>query len=534
MLSTIFLVGLALVDLLARLAVPVTLAALTREHEHAALASAALVTCLAVARSVLAGHAVEAWLRKCWGDLAHEASTQALVRLRARPEDQDVAMLADAVHAVARHHASTLPQLLANSVGLVLAGGLILWLLGPAVAAVAALVTLALVGFGALVHGRVSRAQASAWQRLGAVIRDAGALLDGAAELRASGRQEALRGRLVTEVAQMARAERHGNAWAALVALLPVGVALVVVAAPLHEWVAAVTARLGGRAMVEAGILGATTLALALGLVHALQEAVRARPYRATLARFMAPGSEADGPRGATREPTAQPLPDLRVAPIILDSVAIQYAGNSHATPRPTSFVWPVGRGLVLTGDNGSGKSSLALAILGLLEPTAGAIRIGDTEVRALAWPCLRSRIAYLPQQPLVVPGASIRWHLELLAQTGIDEGELINGLRRVGLWSTLARRARLRRADPLSIAVGELSGGELRRLHLARAFVGAPDLVVLDEPEAGLDTLGRAQLRGLILELGKRARVLLIAHDPNIVPDGFVELACVEGEPLS
>jgi ABC-type multidrug transport system ATPase subunit len=97
--------------------------------------------------------------------------------------------------------------------------------------------------------------------------------------------------------------------------------------------------------------------------------------------------------------------------------------------------------------------------------------------------------------------------------------------LERVGLWDVLCHRAGA--ASALDIPASQLSGGERKRLQLARTLLGRPQLVILDEPEAGLDEASRRWLRSLLDELATSTRLLVIAHDPNVISDAFTRLTC-------
>jgi ABC-type transport system involved in cytochrome bd biosynthesis fused ATPase/permease subunit len=524
------IIVLAAIDILARLAVPGALLAMTHGWGDAAVLAATLVTVLALVRGLWGGRAVERSLRATWQEVVDAAGRHSIVALRARPKQQGVAVLVDAAHESARYHASVLPRIIADVAGLVVVSVLVALLFGLSVLAMGAL-AFGLCGLlAALAQRRAHAAHDRSWQRFGTVARDVGALLDASVELRAHGRQSAFVMELLAEVRAMARAERQGSTYGALVSLFPMGVALLALAAPLHGELAQVVESLRAHGLAEAGLLGATALALGVGLVQTAGEAVHAAPCRRTIASFL---GEAEPPptapigRSATAQKERAAVDLLLTEDISFDAVSIAYPGSADFTPAAVCHCWKPERGLAVTGVNGAGKSSLALAMLGLIEPASGAIRCTGVPLPELLRAAPQDRIAYLPQQAFVAPGASVEWHFRLLAGEAATEPRMREALRRVGLLTVLEQRAAAGESNPLGIAAGELSGGELRRLQLARVLVGEPSLVILDEPEAGLDAVGRRELRTLVAELAGRCRVLLIAHDPSTVPDGFDRLEC-------
>ncbi|MFC1782111.1 ABC transporter ATP-binding protein [Planctomycetota bacterium] len=157
-----------------------------------------------------------------------------------------------------------------------------------------------------------------------------------------------------------------------------------------------------------------------------------------------------------------------------------------------------------LLGPNGSGKSTTIKMLLGLLFPSRGVARVlgqlpGDVKTN--------SRIGYLPEESHLYPFLSARETLDFY-------GRLFG----------LGRQERRRRTDSLLDMVGlsgvgrrpmgEFSKGMARRLGLAQALINDPDLLILDEPTAGLDPLGTRQIKDLILHLGQRGKtVLLCSH---------------------
>jgi ABC-type multidrug transport system ATPase subunit len=135
--------------------------------------------------------------------------------------------------------------------------------------------------------------------------------------------------------------------------------------------------------------------------------------------------------------------------------------------------------------------------------------------------------VAFVPQDSLLVPDESVRWHLEYLLDAAVDEARARHALDRVGLLGILEQRAARRGTEPLDIAAGALSGGERQRMHLARALLQDARLYILDEPEAGLDAEGRRMLRELCADLATKGRVLLVAHDETVIPASFQRVRC-------
>jgi oligopeptide/dipeptide ABC transporter ATP-binding protein len=175
---------------------------------------------------------------------------------------------------------------------------------------------------------------------------------------------------------------------------------------------------------------------------------------------------------------------------------------------------------LGLVGESGCGKSTLGRTILGIQRETAGSIRLDDRVVSGLplkAARAARSDIQYVHQDPgaALDPWWSVGRSLaEALKIHGVD-----------------ARAERERRIDEVLDAVGlelavkrryphELSGGQLRRVGLARILVLSPRIVILDEPTSGLDLSVQATVLRLIRDLQERLGLtyLFISHDLSVV----------------
>ena len=189
--------------------------------------------------------------------------------------------------------------------------------------------------------------------------------------------------------------------------------------------------------------------------------------------------------------------------PLIAADRLSVYAGGVHILDRVSLAVHP--REIVtLIGPNGSGKTTLLKAILGLVRAEGEIVRRPGL------------KIGYVPQQferdaslPMTVSG-----FLGLFAPAKAADA----ALARVGIVQAKNRQ------------LGALSGGELARMLLARAIASRPDLLVLDEPMAGVDIAGEAALYHLIAEIRDElgCGVLLVSHDLHVVMAQADRVVCL------
>ncbi|MDB6067334.1 MAG: transporter ATP-binding protein [Pedosphaera sp.] len=164
-----------------------------------------------------------------------------------------------------------------------------------------------------------------------------------------------------------------------------------------------------------------------------------------------------------------------------------------------------------LLGPNGSGKSTTVKMLLGLLYPTKGHIEVFGHSPRHVA---TKSRIGYLPEESYLYRYLNSHETLDFFGNLfrlpgGERDKRSEQLLEMVGLSQTRTR------------AVGEFSKGMQRRIGLAQALINDPDLVILDEPTAGLDPIGCREVKDLILALARRGKtVILSSHLLSDVED--------------
>jgi zinc transport system ATP-binding protein len=207
-------------------------------------------------------------------------------------------------------------------------------------------------------------------------------------------------------------------------------------------------------------------------------------------------------------------------AVIHVEKVNFSYDGevvlqDVSLTVREKEFVWVV-------GPNGGGKTTLVKLILGLLHPKSGHISVFGSPVKSV-----RQRIGYMPQHAHLDPRFPVRViDVALMGRlrsgvgpapyTKQDRRAALEALEQVGL------------SDLLKRTLAELSGGQQRRLLIARALASQPDLLILDEPTANLDIQIEGELFELLRSLNKRLTIIMVSHDPTIVSEFVEHVVCV------
>jgi zinc transport system ATP-binding protein len=222
------------------------------------------------------------------------------------------------------------------------------------------------------------------------------------------------------------------------------------------------------------------------------------------------------------RVPAGVPLVDMR-------GVGYQYA--REPVLQDVSLAVGAGEFVALVGPNGSGKSTLLKVLLGSLDPAEGTVRLFGTvssEFRE------RWRVGYVPQRPTLAS--------EVPAT--VEEIVMAGRLARRGWWRPLGRADRaavhhaLESVDLLELAdkpVNELSGGQQQRAFIARAFASEPDLLVLDEPIAGVDAESQRRFRDAVVHLLREhgAGVLLVSHELSAVSQDVDRVVVLRGRVL-
>ena len=184
--------------------------------------------------------------------------------------------------------------------------------------------------------------------------------------------------------------------------------------------------------------------------------------------------------------------------------------GNSEVILRGVTFALAASETLAVIGPSGSGKSTLARVILGLWPAFRGCVRMDGADVGKMDHDSVGAHIGYLPQTVDLLPGTIA----ENIRRLGADDPRgVVEAAKLAG-----AHEMILSLPEGYDTMIGKrgfaLSGGQMQRIGLARAFYGNPNLVVLDEPDADLDDAGERALADAICTLRKRSvTVVLVSH---------------------
>jgi PrtD family type I secretion system ABC transporter len=270
--------------------------------------------------------------------------------------------------------------------------------------------------------------------------------------------------------------------------------------------------------MLAATILLGRALAPVESMVAGWKSLVEARSAYARLDKLLSAHS-------ADRAPTELPVP---AGALCVERVAFGIRGHEKAIIRGVSFEVAAGESLGIIGPSGAGKSTLARLILGVWKPVNGVVRLDGADVAEWPREKLGPHVGYLPQDVELFSGTAA----ENIARMGaVDSDAVVSAAKRAN-----AHELILRLPNGYDTQIGEggttLSGGQRQRLALARALYRNPRLVVLDEPNANLDSEGEDALMRAMLRLKQeKVTLIVITHRPSLLANVDRVLVLREGQ---
>lgn len=269
--------------------------------------------------------------------------------------------------------------------------------------------------------------------------------------------------------------------------------------------IAANNLTMGG--LIACSILAGRAVAPLGNIAQLLTRINAARTAYREIDKFM--GQPAEGPLGQ----------GLRIGQvdgaIEFRNVDFRYPGAAEQALTGVSLRVEPGEKIALIGPIGSGKSTIARLLLGLYAPTSGVVMIDGIDIRQLAPETVRARIGALFQDNVLLTG-TIRENITL-GRDGVDDEEMLRAAQVSLAHEFIARIPNgydLRLADR-----GEgLSGGQRQSIAMARALVGRPPIIVLDEPTSSVDGDTEVRLIGNLKAEFENRTLVLITHRPSLL----------------
>lgn len=202
----------------------------------------------------------------------------------------------------------------------------------------------------------------------------------------------------------------------------------------------------------------------------------------------------------------------------------VSFAYQQDLVLKDVSFIIEPGEFVGLIGPNGGGKTTLLKLILGFIKPNRGKVLTFGAHPQSVL-----TRIAYVPQSlrfdrqfPISVMELVLSGRLSRLSWHGIFRKE-----------DHLAAQAALQKVGMLSFAhcaFGTLSGGQAQRALIARALVSEPQLLLLDEPTASVDSQAQIEIYNILRDLHGSMTILMVTHNLNVAIDLVHRMLCVQG----
>jgi PrtD family type I secretion system ABC transporter len=215
---------------------------------------------------------------------------------------------------------------------------------------------------------------------------------------------------------------------------------------------------------------------------------------------------------------------DLRESPIqierpkgriTLENVTFRYAPEAAPALEEIRLDIPAGGMTAVMGSNGGGKTTLAKVLLGLYRPDEGKVFLDGADITQFARRDLARWMGYVPQECVLFAG-TIRENIAYAKPDATDD-EVIRAAalaRAHGLIVTLPKGY----GSPVGEGGSQLPGGLRQRIAIARALLGDPPILVMDEPTASLDRAGEEELRQSLTTMAKEKTIILVTHSPPMV----------------
>lgn len=335
----------------------------------------------------------------------------------------------------------------------------------------------------------------------------AGSTMQNAEVIRAMGMQDALAKRWTAKRSAMLMSQAGASDWAGAVmssskfVRMSLQVAILGVGGYL-----AMTQQISPGIMIAASIVMGRALAPVEQAVGQWKEFIAARQSNERLKHLF--------------ETIKEEAPRLHQAPakghLVAEGVTTVVPGTRDTILRSVGFDLPAGMTMALIGPSGSGKSTLARHLVGVGDPIGGTIRLDGIELPHWDRNQLGQSIGYLPQDVSLFSG-TVAENINRFSDHASDD-DVIKAAKMAGAHEMISSLSE-GYSTQIGDGGGRLSGGQRQRVGLARAIFGNPSLIVLDEPNANLDSEGEEALARCLNQLKAEGKtVVLVTHKANIL----------------
>ncbi|KAK2608594.1 hypothetical protein QQS21_002820 [Conoideocrella luteorostrata] len=270
------------------------------------------------------------------------------------------------------------------------------------------------------------------------------------------------------------------------------------------------------RSKLNGGALGIALVSM-MQLSHALTNLVQAWTSLETSFGAIARIKDFYENTPTEESPGESSSPDLSwpsVGVVRFESVSATYSAEESPILTDITATIEAGQKIGLVGRTGSGKTSLTLALMRMIDVVSGSIYIDGVDLATLRGSVVRDRLGCLAQDPLLLP-SSIRANIDPLGIS--SDVDIINALIKVNLWTFLCAKANKAgsRSEVLDAVIDEddLSHGQRQLFCLARAIIKPGKVLILDEPTSSVDMETEAEMQRIIREEFSKHTIIMIAH---------------------
>ena len=262
-------------------------------------------------------------------------------------------------------------------------------------------------------------------------------------------------------------------------------------------------------AMIAAVILGGRTLSPLSQLASAMSRANSARQAHRSLSELMR-----DDPSSTRSNGVKLSRPDLQ-GTIELKNVSYSFPGSKIPIIKDLSLKIPAGQKIAILGKMGSGKTTFARLLSGLIEPTEGAIMIDGVDIRQIDSSDMRRNVGVMLQKTWLFSG-TVKENLQI-GYYEYGDDHLLNISKISGVDDFVSRSQ-----SGYDLMLGEggqgLSGGQLQSINLARAMLHDPNVLILDEPTSSMDTGTEKAVISRLKDWANKRTMIMVTHRNSIL----------------